>query len=185
MGHAEAYCRGERDKEEDKGTGAGEGGEEGGKSMIGSPPCVAIVTFHLHYLHYSHSPLGHPAWTTFPSRYHAEITCWQSNQWERTQVGKCHLCPLRVGGFLFMPSSWKESVIQTNSEVSRNYRLVSTDFHQQLCMLWSGRNVNESSIGVNQLQAPQWPPQHSPMVLCAAVKCTLQRCAFYDGASGQ
>lgn len=80
---------------------------------------------------------------------------------------------LRVGGFLSVPSSWKDSVIQTNSEVSHNYRLVSTDFHQQLCMWWSGRNVNESSIGVNQLQAPQWPPQHSPMVLRAAVKCTL------------
>lgn len=68
----------------------------------------------------------------------------------------------RVGGFVLVPSSWKESVIQTNSEVSHNYRLVSTDFHQQLCMWWSGRNVNESSIGVNQLQALQWAPQHSP-----------------------
>lgn len=100
---------------------------------------------------------------TFPLRCHAEITCWQSNQWKLVQVCKCHFYPPspRVGDFLLVPSSWNEPVIQTNSELSHNYRLVSTDFHQQLCMWWSGRNVNESSIGVNQLQASQWPPQHS------------------------
>lgn len=87
------------------------------------------------------------------------------------------------GDFVVVPSSWKEPVIQTNSEVSHNYRLVSTDFHQQLCMWWSGRNVNESSIGVNQLRASQWPPQHFPTVLCVAVKRTPQHWVFCDEAS--
>lgn len=144
------------------------------------PPSVAVITFHLHYLNYSDSPPpGLSRLDDLPLffwRRRPEITCWQSNQW-RTGPSQMQMSSLSSSlksrvVFLFVPSSWKESVIQTNSEVSRNYRLVSTDFHQQLCMWWSSRNVNESSIGVNQLQAP---PQHSPtkLVAAAAVKCTL------------
>lgn len=78
----------------------------------------------------------------------------------------CVCCPssLQVGASLLVPSSWKESVNRANSGVSHNYRAVSSDFHQQLHMWWSGRNLNESLIGVNQLQAPQRPPQHFPAV---------------------
>lgn len=90
-----------------------------------------------------------------------------------------------TNGFLSAPSSWKEPVSHTNPEVSHNYRLVSTDFHQQLCVWWSGRNVNDSSIGVNQLQAPQWPAQHSPTELCMAVKCARLCSALWESASGQ
>lgn len=54
---------------------------------------VSGATFHLDNLHYSNSPLGHPAWTTFPLRCQSEIACWQSNQWKRARVRKCHFCP--------------------------------------------------------------------------------------------
>ena len=88
----------------DKGTGAGpRRGEERGRNE--TPP-LPSVTFHLHYLHYSDSPPGpSPAWTTFPWRCHAEITCWQSNQWEPAQSLQMSFLSSsrRVGGFFSLP----------------------------------------------------------------------------------
>lgn len=62
MGHAEA----QREKRRRQGHWSRTTKREGGKSITGSlPPFTAIVTFHLYYLHYSDSPPGHAAWTTF------------------------------------------------------------------------------------------------------------------------
>lgn len=41
------------------------GGQRGGRRDR-FPPSAGIITFHLEYLHYSDSQLGHPAWMTFP-----------------------------------------------------------------------------------------------------------------------
>lgn len=123
----------------------------------------------------------------FPLRRHAEITCWQNNQWKLVQVHKCHLCPP------ISPSPWFSSCALILKGAGhpgqfKNY-LIIIDLS---VLIFINNCACDDPAGM--LMSPQLEliscrhcsgrlSIHS-MVLCMTVRCILHCWVFSDGANG-